>query len=74
MSSTLGLILIIAGWGWQLKMLWRGSKALSQNFLILYGLGVLFLSYDSHNMGLDILAFLNLVCFAAAGLTWFKSR
>jgi len=74
MSSAIGLILIIAGWSVQAKELWRGRKTLSQIFLALYALGVLFLARDSYKMGLEVIAFLNLFCFLAAGLVLFKNR
>jgi hypothetical protein len=74
MSSAIGLILIIAGWSVQAKELRQGRKALSQKFLALYALGVLLLAYDSYKMGLEAIAFLNLLCFFAAGLVLFKNK
>ena len=46
----------------------------SQTFLALYALGVLFLAYDSYQMGLEAFAFLNLLCFAGAGVVMFKNK
>ncbi len=74
MSSAIGLILIIAGWSVQAKAFWQGRKAISQSFLALYVLGVLFLAYDSYKMGLEVIAFLNLLCFLAAGLVLIKNK
>jgi len=74
MSSAIGLILIIAGWLVQIKEVWRGRKTFSQFFLILYALGTLFLAYGSYGLGLEVIAFLNLLCFFAAGLVLFKNK
>ncbi len=74
MSSAIGLILIIAGWSVQIKEFSKGKKAFSQTFLALYALGVLFLAYDSYQMGLEVIAFLNFVCFLAAALVMFKNK
>lgn len=74
MSSAIGLILIIAGWSVQIKEFWRGEKTFSQTFLALYALGVLFLAYDSYKLGLEVIAFLNFICFLAASLASFKNR
>ncbi len=74
MSSAIGLILIIAGWSVQAKEFYKGRKTFSQTFLALYALGVLFLAYDSYQMGLEAIAFLNLLCFLAAGLVLFKNK
>ena len=74
MSSAIGLILIIAGWSVQIKEFSTGKKTFSQTFLALYALGVLFLAYDSYQMGLETIAFLNLLCFAGAGVVMFKNK
>lgn len=74
MLSAIGLILIIAGWIVELKELWLGKNAISQKFLALYALGVLFLAYDSYKMGLEAIAFLNFFCFIGAGLVMLKNK
>ena len=73
MSSAIGLILVITGWFIQAKGFYQGKKAFDQTFLALYGLGVLFLAYDSYQMGLETIAFLNFLCFAGAGAVFLKN-
>jgi hypothetical protein len=71
MLSTIGLILIIVGWGIQL---FSKKKSIAKNFILAYCLGVVLLVIDGWLSGLTNLAVLNSLSFVAALAVYFKIK
>lgn len=71
MLANLGLILIIIGWVIQLM---SRDKKIQPYFVLTYGFGVLLLVIDNYAIGLNSMAFLNLVSVVLAGLVYFHIK
>ena len=69
--SLTGLLVILVAWLLQLYFIWQGSKELSTNFIILYAVGALLISWGDFSIGQSASGLLNLLVLATVGtLIW----
>ncbi|MBI3485458.1 hypothetical protein HY025_00775 [Candidatus Daviesbacteria bacterium] len=71
--NTLGLILIVAGWLYQLSSVSKKNPKIQPNFLILYSLGSLILIYTNLNGGIFPTIF-NILALVAALAVYMKLK
>jgi len=65
MLSTIGLVIIVVGWIWQLVSVCKTNNQIQKNFLALYAIGVVLLVVDGFMADLISLAIPNAICLIA---------
>ncbi|MDD2646367.1 MAG: hypothetical protein PHV78_00360 [Patescibacteria group bacterium] len=64
--TTIGLVIIVLAWLYQLVMLLKKNHNLQNLFVAGYALGVLLLVVDGYRTGISMIASLNLLALLAA--------
>ena len=74
MTTTLGLVIIVLAWLYQLIMVLRGNYGFQRFFVAIYGIGALFLVVGGYNNGFNLSTSLNLIVLIVVWFILFLSK